>query len=142
MLLSTTLRRSLELALLLFIPNVLGAPIPATLSNLEGTTETGNVTVSIFHINDIHGHLDGFTPVECCEDGSERCLGGYARIQHTMKQARSELNNSLFFNCGDEYQVSSSPSIAWILEDIMLRRSGNFLLPRLDGWRNYCRNNQ
>lgn len=68
--------------------------------------DQGNYNISFFHVNDVHAHLDQFKSSGTdCKDPTEGCFGGYARIQHVVKEARPGLQDSLFLNVGDEFQV-------------------------------------
>jgi 2',3'-cyclic-nucleotide 2'-phosphodiesterase (5'-nucleotidase family) len=68
--------------------------------------EQGNYNISFFHINDVHAHLDEFRSTGTdCASPSEGCFGGYARVQSVIKAKRPGLQDSLFLNVGDEFQV-------------------------------------
>jgi len=67
----------------------------------------GNYNISFFHINDVHSHLDEFrsTGTDCVSQAAG-CFGGYARVSQKIKDIRPGLQDSLFLNVGDEFQVS------------------------------------
>lgn len=68
--------------------------------------EQGNYNISFFHINDVHAHLDEFRSSGTdCTKPEAGCFGGYARVQHVVKEQRPGLQDSLFLNVGDEFQV-------------------------------------
>ncbi|KAG5635560.1 hypothetical protein H0H81_010861 [Sphagnurus paluster] len=61
--------------------------------------------ISIFHVNDIHAHLDEIrTSGTDCTDPAKGCFGGYARIKAAVDAKRPSSSNSLFLNIGDEFQ--------------------------------------
>ncbi|KAF8079381.1 5'-nucleotidase protein-like protein [Lyophyllum atratum] len=61
--------------------------------------------ISLYHVNDIHAHLDEIktTGVDCT-NAAQGCVGGYARIKGVVDAKRPSSNNSLFLNIGDEFQ--------------------------------------
>ncbi|KAJ7145158.1 Metallo-dependent phosphatase-like protein [Mycena crocata] len=64
-----------------------------------------NFNISIYHVNDIHSHLDEITTSGTdCTTPSKGCYGGYARIKAAVDAGRKSANNSLFLNLGDEFQ--------------------------------------
>jgi 5'-nucleotidase len=68
--------------------------------------EQGNYNIPFFQINDVHAHLDEFrSSVTDCTNPSAGSFGGYARVQHAVKDIRPGLQDSLFLNIGDEFQV-------------------------------------
>lgn len=61
--------------------------------------------IAIYHVNDIHAHLDEISSSGTdCTRPERGCYGGYARIKSVVDQGRAEANNSLFLNMGDEFQ--------------------------------------
>jgi len=69
--------------------------------------DQGNYNISFFHINDVHSHLDEFRSSGTdCVSPSAGCFGGYARVSQKIKDIRPGLQDSLFLNVGDEFQVS------------------------------------
>ncbi|KOS17601.1 Protein 5NUC [Escovopsis weberi] len=64
-----------------------------------------DVTISFFHVNDVHAHLDQFSPSGSdCNEPGEGCYGGYARIKTQVDRLRAEHPNHLWLNAGDEFQ--------------------------------------
>ena len=54
----------------------------------------------------MHAHLDEFRSTGTdCVDPTKGCFGGYARVQTVVKEKRPQLQDSLFLNVGDEFQV-------------------------------------
>ncbi|KAL3478341.1 Metallo-dependent phosphatase-like protein [Aspergillus californicus] len=67
--------------------------------------DDGNYNVSFFHVNDVHAHLDQFSSSGTdCEDPSEGCYGGYARIKTKVDELRESHPDNLWLNAGDEFQ--------------------------------------
>ncbi|KAG6919896.1 hypothetical protein DXG01_015604 [Tephrocybe rancida] len=66
---------------------------------------TDPFNLTIYHVNDIHAHLDEIktTGVDCINP-AQGCYGGYARIKGVVDAKRPSSNNSLFLNIGDEFQ--------------------------------------
>ncbi|GLB43786.1 putative 5'-nucleotidase, C-terminal domain [Lyophyllum shimeji] len=65
--------------------------------------ETFNI--SLYHVNDIHAHLDEIkTSGTDCTNATQGCYGGYARIKGVVDAKRPSSKNSLFLNLGDEFQ--------------------------------------
>ncbi|KAK7036034.1 Metallo-dependent phosphatase [Favolaschia claudopus] len=61
--------------------------------------------ISIYHVNDIHAHLDEITTSGTdCTKPQNGCYGGYARIKAVVDAGRKKAKNSLFLNAGDEFQ--------------------------------------
>jgi len=72
----------------------------------NGDGETFDIT--IFHVNDVHAHLDTFrSSGDNCTDLTVGCYGGYPSIKATVDYLRPQKKNSLFLNIGDEFQVRS-----------------------------------
>ncbi|KAF9023510.1 5'-nucleotidase [Hymenopellis radicata] len=68
------------------------------------STEAG-YNITIFHINDVHAHLDEFRSTGTdCTDATKGCYGGYARVKDMVDDLRPNQENSLFLNLGDEFQ--------------------------------------
>ena len=66
------------------------------------------IFAAFFHINDVHSHLNEFISSGTdCTDPEDGCYGGYARVQTVINERRPVLNDSLFLNAGDEFQVSA-----------------------------------
>ncbi|CED84792.1 5' nucleotidase [Phaffia rhodozyma] len=68
--------------------------------------DQGNYNITFIHVNDVHAHLDQYraSGTDCPTDGSVPCLGGYARIMDKTREIRSQVQDSLLFNAGDEFQ--------------------------------------
>ncbi|KAL4805922.1 Metallo-dependent phosphatase-like protein [Aspergillus unguis] len=67
--------------------------------------EEGHYNVSFFHVNDIHAHLDEYASSgTTCEDPSEGCYGGYARIKTKVTELKKTYPDNLWLNAGDEFQ--------------------------------------
>jgi 5'-nucleotidase len=65
----------------------------------------GNYNITFFHVNDVHAHLDEFSSSGTdCTRPERGCYGGYARIKTVVEEQRSNYNNSLWLNVGDEFQ--------------------------------------
>ncbi|RPB17436.1 5'-nucleotidase [Morchella conica CCBAS932] len=65
----------------------------------------GNYNISLYHINDVHAHLDQFRSSGTdCTDPTKGCYGGYARVKEVVDKTRPSHNDSLFLNAGDEFQ--------------------------------------
>ncbi|KAF7330058.1 5'-nucleotidase protein-like protein [Mycena kentingensis (nom. inval.)] len=63
------------------------------------------LNITIFHVNDIHAHLDEITTSGTdCTAPEKGCYGGYARIKAVVDAGRKEVENSLLLNMGDEFQ--------------------------------------
>ncbi|KAF7314948.1 Metallo-dependent phosphatase [Mycena indigotica] len=63
------------------------------------------LNLTIFHVNDIHAHLDEITTSGTdCTNPAKGCYGGYARIKAAVDAGRKSVKNSLFLNMGDEFQ--------------------------------------
>lgn len=68
----------------------------------RGPEDTFNI--SVFHVNDIHAHLDELRESGTDCTPAQGCFGGYARIKGEVDARRKAANNSLFLNMGDEFQ--------------------------------------
>ncbi|KAJ7061528.1 Metallo-dependent phosphatase-like protein [Mycena amicta] len=80
-----------------------GHPTPGHPPPGHGNDKSLNLT--IFHVNDIHAHLDEITTSGTdCTAPSKGCYGGYARIKAAVDEGRKNVENSLFLNMGDEFQ--------------------------------------
>ncbi|CAK5263936.1 unnamed protein product [Mycena citricolor] len=79
-------------------------PRPIALEK-RSPAEPDNFNITIYHVNDIHAHLDEITTsgTDCTKPASG-CYGGYARIKAAVDAGRSSAQNSLFLNMGDEFQ--------------------------------------
>lgn len=65
----------------------------------------GNFEISIYHINDVHAHLDQFSSSGTdCTRPERGCFGGYSRVKTVLNSTRPSKENSLFLNAGDEFQ--------------------------------------
>lgn len=68
-------------------------------------SDYGNFEISIYHINDVHAHLDQFSSSGTdCTRPERGCFGGYARVKTVLNSTRPSKENSLFLNAGDEFQ--------------------------------------
>lgn len=123
--LSPTIRRKMTLiqyALLAsLLPLALASAAPSTLSwpdshlvsrrysshHKRFVDEAGNYNITIFHLNDVHAHLDQFTAsgADCHPEDGKPCYGGYARVKTKVDELRGVYKDSLFINAGDEFQV-------------------------------------
>ncbi|KAF9265140.1 Metallo-dependent phosphatase [Marasmius fiardii PR-910] len=74
-----------------------------TSSNNRPPNETYDIT--IFHINDVHAHLDEYRSSGTdCTNPTQGCFGGYARVKQKLEELRPGAKNSLLLNIGDEFQ--------------------------------------
>ncbi|KAF7359038.1 Metallo-dependent phosphatase [Mycena sanguinolenta] len=72
---------------------------------LCGPSDFQTGLTAIYHVNDIHAHLDEITTSGTdCTKPESGCYGGYARIKAAVDAGRATVNNSLFLNMGDEFQ--------------------------------------
>ncbi|KAI3397256.1 hypothetical protein diail_11055 [Diaporthe ilicicola] len=68
-------------------------------------SDEGNFEISIYHINDVHAHLDQFSSSGTdCTRPERGCFGGYSRVKTVLDSTRPSKKNSLFLNAGDEFQ--------------------------------------
>ncbi|CAN7938615.1 unnamed protein product, partial [Ixodes hexagonus] len=81
------------------------AIVAVTLVTLADGTE---LTVTLLHTNDVHGHFEEFMPsgTRCGESSAKlgHCVGGIARQKTLVDQVRSTGQHVLFLNAGDYYQ--------------------------------------
>ncbi|KAF2030445.1 Metallo-dependent phosphatase [Setomelanomma holmii] len=71
----------------------------------RGIDAQGNYNISFFHVNDVHAHLDEFSSSGTdCTRPERGCYGGYSRIKTVIEDQRSNYNDSLWLNVGDEFQ--------------------------------------
>ncbi|RPB23309.1 Metallo-dependent phosphatase [Terfezia boudieri ATCC MYA-4762] len=71
----------------------------------RGIDVDGHYNISIYHINDVHAHLDQFRSSGAdCTDLTRGCYGGYARVKEVIDKERPTKEDSLFLNAGDEFQ--------------------------------------
>lgn len=71
----------------------------------RGLDADGNYNISIYHINDVHAHLDQFRSSGTdCTDPAKGCYGGYARVKEVIDKERPTKEDSIFLNAGDEFQ--------------------------------------
>lgn len=71
----------------------------------RGLDANGNYNISIYHLNDVHAHLDQFLSSGTdCTDPTRGCYGGYARVKSVIDKDRPTKEDSLFLNAGDEFQ--------------------------------------
>ena len=71
----------------------------------RGIDVDGHYNISIYHINDVHAHLDQFRSSGTdCTDPTQGCYGGYARVKEVIDKERPTKEDSLFLNAGDEFQ--------------------------------------
>lgn len=63
-------------------------------------------SLSLFHINDTHSHLDSESSSFYLDDGTKVYYdaGGYARVATKIQELRSQHSNSLTLNAGDVFQ--------------------------------------
>ncbi|KAK4234004.1 Metallo-dependent phosphatase-like protein [Achaetomium macrosporum] len=67
--------------------------------------DAGHYNISFYHINDVHAHLDEFSPSGTdCTRPERGCFGGYARVKTVLKETRPSHADSLLLNMGDEFQ--------------------------------------
>lgn len=65
----------------------------------------GDFEISIYHLNDVHAHLDQFSSSGTdCTRPERGCFGGYSRVKTVLNSTRPPKENSLFLNAGDEFQ--------------------------------------
>lgn len=98
-------------------------------SSPQTTTKTADISggnnnniseLTIFSINDLHGHLQATNPVpimvthEGAEGGSIPA-GGYAYLAHAIKQARKDKPNSIVLGAGD--MIGATPIGSALLKD-------------------------
>ncbi len=57
-------------------------------------------TITVFHVNDTHSHLDAFGPKDLRLDGT---LGGLAKAATVLQEARNLETNSLLLHAGDAF---------------------------------------
>ena len=66
------------------------------------------LSLTIVHTNDVHAHIDSFNDYgsACDEDDLEEgtCYGGVARKATALATVRSEAENVLFLDAGDQFQ--------------------------------------
>ncbi|KAF8473383.1 5'-nucleotidase protein-like protein [Kalaharituber pfeilii] len=71
----------------------------------RGLDANGRYNISIYHINDVHAHLDEFRSSGTdCTDPTKGCYGGYARVKSVIDKDRPTKEDSIFLNAGDEFQ--------------------------------------
>lgn len=68
------------------------------LPSLQLAAESADKQMDIFFLHDTHSHLSSFLTVE---DGQDTTLGGFARIQTLLNQAREENPDVLLLDAGD-----------------------------------------
>jgi len=72
----------------------------------DGHGDDKTFDITLFHVNDVHAHLDRFrSSGDNCTDLTLGCYGGYPSIKATIDYLRPQKKNSLFLNIGDEFQV-------------------------------------
>ena len=75
------------------------------LDDANNNSSGNNYNISIYHINDVHAHLDEFRSTGTdCTDPTKGCYGGYARVKEVIDRDRPTKEDSLFLNAGDEFQ--------------------------------------
>lgn len=71
---------------------------------------TSDLTVTVFHTNDVHGRFEQVTPsgTRCTKQAADarQCVGGIARQKTLVSRAAASGANVLFLNAGDYYQGS------------------------------------
>lgn len=74
----------------------------------------GNYNITVVHTNDVHAHLDQWRAGRGtdCTPGSE-CISGYARIKQKISELRESLQDPVFLNAGDEFQVSPTKPLSF-----------------------------
>jgi 2',3'-cyclic-nucleotide 2'-phosphodiesterase (5'-nucleotidase family) len=81
---------------------------------LQKRDAQANYNISIFHVNDVHAHLEEYKPSGTnCTDPSAGCIAGYARLKDKIDELRPGRKNSLLLNLGDEFQVCHYGIIIW-----------------------------
>ncbi|XP_033635029.1 5'-nucleotidase-like [Asterias rubens] len=72
---------------------------------------TSAYDLTILHTNDVHAHFDQFDKysTRCDDDESAngQCFGGVARTVTKVRQIRSEVDNVVLLDAGDQYQGST-----------------------------------
>ncbi|WMW81049.1 bifunctional metallophosphatase/5'-nucleotidase [Undibacterium cyanobacteriorum] len=76
--------------------------------------------ISIFSINDLHGHLQATNPVPIMvnpdgKEGGAIPAGGYAYLAHAIKEARKDKPNSIVLGAGD--MIGATPIGSALLKD-------------------------
>ncbi|KAF5385041.1 hypothetical protein D9615_000875 [Tricholomella constricta] len=97
---------TLALAFLAFLRSVIAEDYLVSRQLHQGHVKRADsFNISIYHVNDIHAHLDEIkTSGTDCVNATQGCYGGYARIKGVVDAKRPSSNNSLFLNLGDEFQ--------------------------------------
>ncbi|POS69804.1 5'-nucleotidase [Diaporthe helianthi] len=99
----------LLLSALLLVPAALARPEDVLVSRHhdwhQRRSDYGGFEISIYHINDVHAHLDQFSSSGTdCTRPERGCFGGYSRVKTVLNSTRTSKENSLFLNAGDEFQ--------------------------------------
>ncbi|KHN97263.1 5'-nucleotidase precursor [Metarhizium album ARSEF 1941] len=103
---SVTMQMAVTLAVLALGPAALADDVlySSRLSR-RGLLQNGNYNLTIFHVNDVHAHLDQYSGNGAeCKDGTRGCVGGYARIKTKVDELRGENPDHLLLDAGDEFQ--------------------------------------
>lgn len=83
-----------------------GAEVHILESEPHGREGGDTFDITIFHVNDVHAHLDRFRASgDNCTDPTLGCFGGYPSVKATIDYLRPQKENTLFLNIGDEFQV-------------------------------------
>ena len=80
---------------------------------------SGNYNITVVHTNDVHAHLDQWRAGRGtdCTLGSE-CISGYARIKQKISELRQSLQDPVFLNAGDEFQVCPQRLLFLLLSNV------------------------
>ncbi|EEC00741.1 UDP-sugar hydrolase, putative [Ixodes scapularis] len=74
---------------------------------LVALADCAELTVTLLHTNDMHGHFEQFMPsgARCLESPAKlgQCVGGISRQKTLVNRVRSTGQHALFLNAGDYY---------------------------------------
>lgn len=102
---SSTLLTLVSLVSLLANAHIIEDHLVSNRLQKRGLDASGSYNISIYHINDVHAHLDQFRSSGAdCTDPTKGCYGGYARVKEVIDRDRPTKEDSLFLNAGDEFQ--------------------------------------
>lgn len=84
--------------------------ILSTLISLFTISYANNLNIMIMHNNDMHARFEETSRNSgtCKSSKQERCVGGFARVAHVLREARSKAETGmgpkvLYLNAGDTY---------------------------------------